>query len=268
MIIKKEIKKKKFFNIINKLLLAYFFFSIAIISIPTAMFLKSSGFKQAQVKFLDKFSRSGRINYIYLPEILYGAVKSNFSNFEKINLEIGFGNGEFLIKNAISKPEELFIGVEVYLNGIAKVLKTISDFKLTNILLSNLNCSYFLPAISDKSVDRIFIINPDPWTKKRHHKRRLISYKIIKLLKQIIKTKDSIFITTDSESYLKDIKNLLSSFRETFGDYTVNIIAENDELYGISRYQRKAIEIGGKIYLLKLWINSILHAWFINITGV
>ena len=90
MIIKKEIKKKKFFNIINKLLLAYFFFSIAIISIPTAMFLKSSGFKQAQVKFLDKFSRSGRINYIYLPEILYGAVKSNFSNFEKINLEIGF----------------------------------------------------------------------------------------------------------------------------------------------------------------------------------
>ena len=173
-------------------------------------------------------------------------------NYKKINLEIGFGNGEFLIKNAISKPEELFIGVEVYLNGIAKVLKTISDFKLTNILLSNLNCSYFLPAISDKSVDRIFIINPDPWTKKRHHKRRLISYKIIKLLKQIIKTKDSIFITTDSESYLKDIKNLLSSFRETFGDYTVNIMAENDELYGISRYQRKAIEIGGKIYLLKL----------------
>ena len=74
----------------------------------------------------------------------------------------------------------------------------------------------------------------------------------MKLLKQIIKTKDSIFITTDSESYLKDIKNLLSSFKETFGDYTVNIIAENDELYGISRYQRKAIEIGGKIYLLKL----------------
>ena len=90
MIIKKETKKKKFFNIINKLLLAYFFLSIVIISIPTAMFLKSSGFKQAQVKFLDKFSRSGRINYIYLPEILYGAVKSNFSNFEKINLEIGF----------------------------------------------------------------------------------------------------------------------------------------------------------------------------------
>ena len=41
-------------------------------------------------------------------------------NYKKINLEIGFGNGEFLIKNAISKPEELFIGVEVYLNGIEK----------------------------------------------------------------------------------------------------------------------------------------------------
>ena len=54
-------------------------------------------------------------------------------NYKKNKFEIGFGNGEFLIKNAISKPEELFIGVEVYLNGIVKVLSTISDFKLSNI---------------------------------------------------------------------------------------------------------------------------------------
>ena len=92
MIIKKEIKKKKLFNIINKFLLVYFFLSIAAISIPAAMFLKSSGFKETKVKLLDKFSRSGRINYIYFPEILYGAFKSNFSNFEKINLEISFEN--------------------------------------------------------------------------------------------------------------------------------------------------------------------------------
>ena len=90
MIIKKEIKKKKFLNILNKLLIVYCFLSILVISIPAAMFLKSSGFKQSKQQFLDKISRSGRINYIHLPEIIFGAIKSNFSKFEKINLEIGF----------------------------------------------------------------------------------------------------------------------------------------------------------------------------------
>ena len=90
MIIKKEIKKKKFLNILNKLLIVYCFLSILIISIPAAMLLKSSGFKQSKQQFLDKISRSGRINYIHLPEIIFGALKSNFSKFEKINLEIGF----------------------------------------------------------------------------------------------------------------------------------------------------------------------------------
>ena len=80
--------------------------------------------------------------------------------YDITNIEIGFGNGEFLIKNAISRPNELFIGVEVYLNGIAKVLESILDFGLKNIMLSNLNSSYFLEAMPDKSIDKIF---PEAW---------------------------------------------------------------------------------------------------------
>ena len=86
--------------------------------------------------------------------------------FKRVNIEIGFGNGDFLIKNAISYPNELFIGIEVYLNGIAKVLTNISKIKLENIILSHLNSIYFLEAIPYRSVDKIFIINPDPWIKK------------------------------------------------------------------------------------------------------
>ena len=74
--------------------------------------------------------------------------KIDISNrYDITNIEIGFGNGEFLIKNAISRPNELFIGVEVYLNGIAKVLESILDFGLKNIMLSNLNSFYFLEAM-------------------------------------------------------------------------------------------------------------------------
>ena len=172
------------------------------------------------------------------------------NRYDITNIEIGFGNGEFLIKNAISRPNELFIGVEVYLNGIAKVLESILDFGLKNIMLSNLNSFYFLEAMPYKSIDKIFLINPDPWNKKKHHKRRLMSYKIISLLKKIIKSKNSIYMTTDSPGYLRDTVSLLSKYKDSFGTFSLSKLKKNEELYGISKYQRKAIEKGGEIYLL------------------
>ena len=171
-------------------------------------------------------------------------------NFEKVNIEIGFGNGEFLIKNAITNPKELFIGVEVYLNGIAKVLTFISEHKIKNIVLSKINSIYFLESIPDNSVDKIFIINPDPWNKKRHYKRRLMSHETLSLLTKIVKLKNSTHVTTDSETYLNHSENLLSQHRDIVENYSVRILSKNDQLYGISRYQRKAIEKGKKIYLL------------------
>ena len=103
-----------------------------------------------------------------------------------------------------------------------------------------------------KSVDKIFIINPDPWNKKKHHKRRLMSYKIICLLKKVIKSKNSIYMTTDSQSYMRDTVNLLGEYKDSFGTFSLSKLQKNEELYGISKYQRKAIEKGGEIYLLTL----------------
>ena len=190
-----------------------------------------------------RYQNSGKIDkYINLPNC-----------YERTNIEIGFGNGEFLIKNAVAKPNELFIGVEVYLNGIVKALASILEFDLKNIILSNLNGFYFLGAMPPKSVDKIFIINPDPWVKKRHQKRRLMSYEIISLLNKIIKSKNSIYMTTDSLDYLRDTENLLNEHKDTLGTFSSSILKKNDEFYGVSKYQRKAIENGGKIYLLTLW---------------
>ena len=188
---------------------------------------------------LRYYNNSGLKKKIILPK-----------NYEKVNIEIGFGNGEFLIKNAITNPKELFIGVEVYLNGIAKVLTFISEHKIKNIVLSNINSIYFLKSIPDNSVDKIFIINPDPWNKKRHYKRRLMSHETLSLLTKIVKLKNSTHMTTDSETYLNHSENLLSQHSDIVENYSVRILSKNDQLYGISRYQRKAIEKGKKIYLL------------------
>ncbi len=176
-----------------------------------------------------------------------------FKNYScKINLEIGFGDGEFLIKNAVSNPEEIFIGVEVYLNGIVKVLKEILNSNIQNIKLCNLNSIYLLKTLPKKSIDRIYIINPDPWAKRRHNKRRLITPENLKLFNKVTKSKGSVSITTDSESYVKAIRELSIYNQELIGEINIRLLNKNDVLYGISRYQRKAIKKGDKIYLITI----------------
>ena len=179
-------------------------------------------------------------------------INFNNSNFSQINLEIGFGDGEYLLRSACSRPKELFIGVDVYVNGIAKVLKKILEHGIENIILSNINCLFFLDSLSSKSIDNITIINPDPWTKKKHHKRRLISFQNIQLFNYVTKYKHSTKITTDSESYVESIKEIFHEKKEFLDELKFETLNKNDELYGISRYQRKAIEKGQKIYLLTI----------------
>ena len=172
--------------------------------------------------------------------------------FNKVNIEVGFGNGEYLIKSALENPNELFIGSEVYINGISKVLKKIINFKIRNIKLSNLNFIYLLESIYPQSINKVIIINPDPWLKKRHQKRRLLSFHTLKLLKTIIINKDSVFITTDSESYIKYIFNIFETNKSKIGKIQIKTLTNSDSLYGVSRYQRKAIKNGSKIYLLTI----------------
>ena len=172
--------------------------------------------------------------------------------FDKINIEIGFGDGEFLLKNALAHPNELFIGSEFYVNGIVKVLKEIEKYKIRNIKLTNLNSLYLIKSIQNNSIDRIFVINPDPWNKKRHHKRRLFSKENLILLNNVTKFKKSIYITTDSINYINSIQEIFKSNKEIFGILDICKLSKNDYLYGVSRYQRKAIEKGGNIYLLRI----------------
>ena len=77
-----------------------------------------------------------------------------------------------------------------------------------------------------------------------------MSYEIITVLKKIIKTRYSIHMTTDSKLYINDTEKLLNKYKKSFGEYYLRTLSTNDKLYGISRYQQKAIENGREIYLL------------------
>ena len=176
------------------------------------------------------------------------------NNFEKIIIEVGFGNGDYLISNAIKNPNFLYIGSEVYINGIVKVLKYITESNIDNIKLCGINFLYLLKSLKFKTIDEIYIINPDPWPKKKHIKRRLLNCDNLLLMNKILKKKGKIFISTDSEDYFNDIELAINNEKQ-FDKTLFGCMSELDSMYGISNYQRKAISNKKKIYKIEIFRN-------------
>lgn len=90
-------------------------------------------------------------------------------------LEVGFGAGEHLVAQARANPSVGFIGCEPFLNGVARLLTAIDRERLKNIRIFRDDARLLLAALPPLSIQRAFVLFPDPWPKTRHHKRRFIS---------------------------------------------------------------------------------------------
>lgn len=101
-------------------------------------------------------------------------------------LEIGFGGAEHLLWQAQHNPEVTLLGVEPFLNGVAKAVRGIVDKDLTNIRLHRGDARDVLRLLPDESLERVFVLFPDPWPKARHNKRRIINEDFIAELHRVI----------------------------------------------------------------------------------
>ena len=130
----------------------------------------------------------------------------------------------------------------------------IDKFKTTFIPVDSEHFSIWSLINQDsyKSIDKIFIINPDPWEKKRHFKRRLINKEFIALMYKKIKNGGKVIVTTDSSSYFSSILEIIKSEEIDFEETVQKLLDKGDELYDISKYQKKGIEKGRKIHLVEL----------------
>ena len=94
---------------------------------------------------------------------------------ERLVLEIGFGGGEHLVHRAMEHPDWGFIGAEPFINGVAKLLAAIDEKGLSNVRVWFDDARLLLPLIGDETLDAVWLLYPDPWPKKRHHKRRFVN---------------------------------------------------------------------------------------------
>ncbi len=164
----------------------------------------------------------------------------NNSN-RKLIIEIGFGNGEILIDSALRNPDDNFIGIEVYESGIGQCLIHLSEKKLSNVRLINEDAKDILNhSFKDQAIDQINIFFPDPWPKKKHHKRRLINQEFILLIGKKLKKNGCINIATDWDDYAEqiiDVFNKSNLFKKT----------NNLKLNLETKFEKRGLKLGHKI---------------------
>jgi tRNA (guanine-N7-)-methyltransferase len=180
-------------------------------------------------------------------------VKLFNEKFEKIILEIGFGNGERLLNHAISRPDLGFIGVDPFENGQANILGEIKNRNLKNIKIFNDDVRFLLEKIKKHSLHRILTLFPDPWRKRKHHKRRLLSTEFISDLIKKIVFGGNIIIATDHEDYMVNILKNLQIIPNIGYCNDMNLLSQKPFCLLETKYEQRALSQGKKCYYLIIY---------------
>jgi tRNA (guanine-N7-)-methyltransferase len=130
-----------------------------------------------------------------------GAGRAFAAGRSEVWLEIGFGAGEHLIGQAKANPQVCLIGCEPFLNGVAATLGGIEREALTNVRLRRGDAQGIVEAAPDGFFARVFILYPDPWPKRRHHKRRVVGEAMIAGLARVMRRGAELRFATDIDDY-------------------------------------------------------------------
>ena len=138
--------------------------------------------------------------------------RTQFSEAGPVHLEIGFGMGDSLAEQARANPSVNYVGIEVHRPGVGHILMLIDDYELDNLrLYSEDSVNVLREVIPAHSLDAVQVFFPDPWPKKKHHKRRILNRDFLDLLENRLTAKGLVHIATDWQPYAEEIKVLFSS---------------------------------------------------------
>ena len=219
-----------------------------------------------EVKYLRKIQsfvrRSGRISKaqsIGLNELWhdYGVdlneKKLDFNKLflskNNVTLEVGFGNGDSLLEMAIDQPNQNFLGIEVYEAGVGRLINEANKNKLSNLkIIKDDAVEVLTNNILDDSISHFQLFFPDPWHKKKHHKRRIVQISFLDLLSKKLKKDGIVHIATDWENYAEHIMELLEShshFKNCAGDHMYSLRPKNRPL---TKFENRGQKLGHGVW--------------------
>jgi tRNA (guanine-N7-)-methyltransferase len=172
-----------------------------------------------------------------------------FGDDRPLELEIGFGAGEHLAANAAARPAHGFIGCEPFLNGVVGALGHIDRRGLKNVRLHMSDALEVLERLPDASLDRVYLLHPDPWPKARHAKRRFMNKGPIDLIAAKLKPGGSFRFGTDHPIYCRWAMMVMGQRDDfTWQARTPEDFLVRPDDWPETRYEKKARKLGHEVW--------------------
>lgn len=155
-------------------------------------------------------------------------------------VEIGFGSGEHLAAQAEANPGVGLIGVEPFINGVARLLVEVSKRRLSNVRVLVDDARLLLGALPDASIGRFFVLFPDPWPKARHHKRRIVNPATLAEMARALRPGGETRLATDDADYVQAMRDALA------GEVRLDLaqLQGRPDDWPATRYEAKALAAG------------------------
>lgn len=162
-------------------------------------------------------------------------------------LEIGFGNGDSLAQMSEKNPDNNYLGIEVHRPGAGQLLQQIEKKELCNLRVSTSDAVEVLKhQLAEKSLSGVQIFFPDPWPKKRHHKRRIIQESFITLLASRLNTNGFIHMATDWAPYAQHMLAVMKAhpdFKNTSEDFI-----PRPDYRPLTKFEQRGLKLGHEIF--------------------
>ena len=163
-------------------------------------------------------------------------------------LEIGFGGGEHLAGQAAANPDIGYIGIEPFLNGVAKALTYREEKGLQNLRLHRGDAREVLPSFKTASLERVFLLFPDPWHKKKHNKRRIVQPEFVQLVREKLTTNGLFHMATDWEHYAEQMLEVMEEapgFENAVGEQQY---AERPDYRPLTKFEKRGERLGHGVW--------------------
>ncbi|WP_397541345.1 tRNA (guanine(46)-N(7))-methyltransferase TrmB [Roseovarius salis] len=167
--------------------------------------LKGKALRKSQQRYIDEDLGKlsiGAVDWDINPDREPIDLEEIFGKRE-IQLEIGFGGGEHLVHQAMRNPDVGFIGCEPYINGVAMLLGKIRETGCKNIRVHPGDVRDLFDVLPDNSISCAFLLYPDPWPKKRHHRRRFVTAEHLGPLARVLSPGGAFRVATDIPGYVR-----------------------------------------------------------------
>jgi len=172
-----------------------------------------------------------------------------FGNDAPITLEIGFGNGESLLKQAIDNPERNFLGIEVHTPGVGLLIAGAQKAGISNLRVIRHDAIEVLDKqIPENTLDRVQLFFPDPWHKKRHNKRRILQDDFVESIRKHLCIGGHFHMATDWENYAEHMLNNMQQQAHFFNVAGEEHFVSPKDLRPETKFERRGLKLGHGVW--------------------